>query len=208
MTDQLRGDALHCMGNEAVISPHIDQLAQEGTLFTSGYTSAPSSTPARAGLLTGMSPWHHGMLGYGRVARKYPYEMPQMLRDLGYSLFLKVSFAGPHSPYDPPQRYVDLYKDAPIPKPWVGDWCALTDGKIKYIWFMHTGEEQLFDLVKDPGEEWNVAQAKPYQKQLAEMRQAMVRHLSERGDGFVKDGQLVKREQTLLYSPHYPKSGS
>ena len=56
MTDQLRGDALHCMGNEAVISPHIDQLAQEGTLFTSGYTSAPSSTPARAGLLTGMSP--------------------------------------------------------------------------------------------------------------------------------------------------------
>ena len=53
-----------------------------------------------------------------------------------------------------------------------------------------------------------MAQAKPYQKQLAEMRQAMVRHLSERGDGFVKDGQLVKREQTLLYSPHYPKSGS
>ena len=32
MTDQLRGDALHCMGNEAVISPHIDQLAQEGLL--------------------------------------------------------------------------------------------------------------------------------------------------------------------------------
>lgn len=472
MTDQLRGDALHCMGNEAVISPHIDQLAQEGTFFTSGYTSAPSSTPARAGLLTGMSPWHHGMLGYGRVAQKYPYEMPQMLRDLGYytfgigkmhwfpqkslhgfhatlvdesgrvespdfisdyrawfqlhapgqdpdktgvgwndhgakvyqldeklhpttwtgqtacelirhydnnqPLFLKVSFARPHSPYDPPQRYVDLYKDVPIPKPWVGDWCgryaerkepdqvakdaafanlgddyairsrryyyanvtfiddqvgeivqalkekgmydnalicftadhgdmlgdhyhwrktyayegstkipyivkwplslskqiqtgthvdqpvelrdflptflqvaggevpadmdgqsllhlvtgkqqewrkyidmehatcyspdnywcALTDGKIKYIWFMYTGEEQLFDLVKDPGEERNVAQAKPYQKQLAEMRQAMVRHLSERGDGFVKDGQLVKREQTLLYSPHYPKSGS
>ena len=87
MTDQLRGDALHCMGNEAVISPHIDQLAQEGTLFTSGYTSAPSSTPARAGLLTGMSPWHHGMLGYGRVAQKYPYEMPQMLRDLGYYTF-------------------------------------------------------------------------------------------------------------------------
>ena len=186
MTDQLRGDALHCMGNEAVISPHIDQLAQEGTLFTSGYTSAPSSTPARAGLLTGMSPWHHGMLGYGRVARKYPYEMPQMLRDLGYYTF------GIGKMHWFPQKY----------------WCALTDGKIKYIWFMHTGEEQLFDLVKDPGEERNVAQAKPYQKQLAEMRQAMVRHLSERGDGFVKDGQLVKREQTLLYSPYYPQSGS
>ena len=47
----------------------------------------PSSTPARAGLLTGMSPWHHGMLGYGRVAPKYEYEMPQMLKDAGYYTF-------------------------------------------------------------------------------------------------------------------------
>ena len=29
-------------------------------------------------------------------------------------------------------------------------------------------------------------------------------HLSERGDGFVKDGKLVKQTETLLYSPNYP----
>lgn len=87
MSDQHRGDALHCMGNKAVISPNIDKLAQEGSLFVCGYSSAPSSTPARAGLLTGMSPWHHGMLGYGKVASKYKYEMPRMLRDLGYYTF-------------------------------------------------------------------------------------------------------------------------
>ena len=218
MTDQQRGDALGCMGNKAVISPNIDRLAQEGSLFVSGYSSAPSSTPGRAGLLTGMSPWHHGMLGYGRMALKYRYEMPQMMRNLGYytfgigkmhwfpqkalhgfhatlidesgrgespdfisdyrewfqlqapgkdpdltgigwndhaagvyklderlhptawtgqtacelirnydndkPLFLKVSFARPHSPYDPPQRYLDMYKDADIPKPHIGDWCG------------------------------------------------------------------------------------
>ena len=39
-------------------------------------------------------------------------------------LFLKVSFARPHSPYDPPQRYLDMYKDADIPKPHIGDWCG------------------------------------------------------------------------------------
>ena len=64
MTDQQRGDALGCMGNKAVRSPHLDRLAQEGVLFVNGYSSTPSSTPARAGLLTGMSPWHHGMLCY------------------------------------------------------------------------------------------------------------------------------------------------
>lgn len=39
-------------------------------------------------------------------------------------LFLKVSFARPHSPYDPPQRYLDMYKDAPVPEPVIGEWAA------------------------------------------------------------------------------------
>lgn len=84
MTDQQRGDAMGCMGNDFIQTPHLDQLAHEGTLFTNGYTSCPSSTPARAGLLTGLSPWHHGLLGYGKVAEKYKYEMPRMLKNAGY----------------------------------------------------------------------------------------------------------------------------
>ena len=87
MSDQHRGDALNCMGNPSVISPNIDALAADGTLFTNAYSSAPSSTPARAGLLTGLSPWHHGMMGYGRMGTHYQFEMPQMLRDLGFFTF-------------------------------------------------------------------------------------------------------------------------
>ena len=41
MTDQQRGDAMGCMGNESVISPHLDALASEGTLFMNGYSSYP-----------------------------------------------------------------------------------------------------------------------------------------------------------------------
>lgn len=87
MTDQQRGDALGCMGNEVVISPNLDRLAGEGTLFMNGYSSCPSSTPARAGMLTGLSPWHHGLLGYGEVSPEYKYEMPQMMKDAGYYTF-------------------------------------------------------------------------------------------------------------------------
>lgn len=469
MSDQHRADALGCMGNESVISPNIDQLSREGTLFCNGYSSTPSSTPARAGLLTGMSPWHHGMLGYGRVAEEYKYEMPAMLTEQGYytfgigkmhwfpqkalhgfqgtlidesgraeskdfisdyrlwlqlqmpggdpdltgigwnehragiyklpeelhptawtgkmacelirnydnekPLFLKVSFARPHSPYDPPQRLLDEYSDKEIPAPYMGDWCdryaalldpakadkdapfanfgteyarnsrkyyyanvtfideeigkivqvlkdkgmydnalicyvsdhgdmlgdhyhwwktypyegsthvpyivkwpdsfgvkkgaqidepvelrdflptflevsgaqvpqdmdglsllalmdenrksgwrqyidlehatcyakenywcGLTDGKMKYIWNFHTGEEQLFDLEKDRGEQKNLVSEKRYKHKLEELRGAMVKHLSERGEGFVKDGKLVVRKETLLYSPNYPKT--
>lgn len=470
MSDQHRGDAMNCMGNPSVITPHLDALANDGTLFMNGYASAPSSTPARAGLLTGMSPWHHGMLGYGRVAEHYKYEMPRMLGDLDYytfgigkmhwhpqralhgfnttlldesgrvespyfisdyrrwfqlqapglnpdstgigwndhgsatyklpeqlhptvwtgetacqlienyqnnrPLFLKVSFARPHSPYDPPQRLLDEYNQRDIPAPWVGEWCkdkayaklvdpskassdaafgnfgedyakdsrrhyyanvtfideeigkiiqvlkekgmydnalicyvsdhgdmlgdhyhwrktypyegsvhipyivkwpknchftkgnkvdqpvelrdllptflelaggnvpsdmdgksliqlmgnqanqwrkyidlehatcysednywcALTDGKIKYIWRFHTGEEELFDLSKDPHELQNVANAKKYQAKLKELRQAMVNHLSERGPEYVKDGKLQVLKRTILYSPLFPKN--
>lgn len=84
VTDQQRADALGCMGNSAVISPNIDRLAHDGFLFRHAYTAVPSSTPARASLLTGQSPWRHGMLGYGQMAEHYDYEMPQMLRNLGY----------------------------------------------------------------------------------------------------------------------------
>ena len=84
MTDQQRADAVGCSGNGRIITPNIDSLASDGYYFSNAYTAAPSSTPARAGLLTGMSPWHHGMLGYGRVAEHYRYELPQMLRDCGY----------------------------------------------------------------------------------------------------------------------------
>lgn len=457
-----------CMGNRAVISPNIDRLAGDGVLFVNGYSSTPSSTPARAGLLTGLSPWHHGMLGYGKVARKYRYEMPRMLRELGYytfgigkmhwfpqkslhgfhatlvdesgrtespdfvsdyhewfqlhapgkdpdltgmgwndhgaaaykldeklhptawtgqtacelircyddprPLFLKVSFARPHSPYDPPRRLLDLYRDADIPAPAAGDWCgkyaerldpdkapknapygnfgpeyainsrrhyyanvtfideqigaivqalkekgmydealicftsdhgdmlgdhhhwrktypyegsvhvpyivkwpgsakvavpagsrldypvelrdflptfidlaggevpadmdgrslftlvrggdpawrryidlehatcysndnywcALTDGKIKYIRNLHDGSEQLFDLVADPHELKNQVAAPAYRARLSALRGELAKHLSERGESFVSGGEVAVRTSTLLYTPEYP----
>ncbi len=470
IADQHRGDAMNCMGNHAVVTPNMDALAQDGTLFMNGYSSTPSSTPARAGLLTGFSPWHHGMLGYGRVGSCYRYEMPAMLRELGYftfgigkmhwfpqkalhgfhgtlvdesgrvesddfvsdyrlwfqmqapgrdpdatgigwnahggglyrlpealhptawtgqmacemihnydkgsgePLFLKVSFARPHSPYDPPQRLMEKYRGKKVPAPAVGEWCknkkyavpcdvttadkdaafgnfgeeyakesrryyyanvtfvdeeigkvvralkekgmynnalicyvsdhgdmlgdhhhwrktypyegsthvpyivkwpaacsfekgskveapvelrdllptfldmaggkvpedmdgrsltalvkggncewrkyidlehstcyspdnywcALTDGKIKYVWRFHTGEEELFDLAKDPQELKNVAKEKKYAAKLREMRGEMVKHLAERGEEFVKDGQLQVLKRTVLYSPLFP----
>lgn len=472
MTDQQRGD---CIGvkNPAVQTPHLDALAGEGVYFNHAYSSTPSSTPARAALLTGMSPWHHGMLGYGRVAAGYEFEMPQMLRRLGYytfgigkmhwfpqktlhgfhatlvdesgrvetegfvsdyrswfslqapgenpdalgigwndhragvypleerlhptawtgrtavefihnyrleqPLFLKVSFARPHSPYDPPARLLARYDGVEIPAPavgtWAGEfaaypakadaafgdfgaahalesrrhyyaaitfideqvgeivralkergmyedalilfvsdhgdmlgdhhhwrktyayegsthvpffvkwpgwlfggaasgmgpgvpggaslnqpveirdilptfldaagaevpekmdgasvltlirdpkapwreyidlehavayedknhWCALTNGRTKYIWFFRTGREQLFDLEGDPGELTDLAALRRHRKTLEKWRARMVEHLSERGEAFVKEGVLQLLPHNVLYSPHYPR---
>lgn len=473
MTDQQRFDAMGCAGNPSVITPNLDQLAQDGNLFFHGYSSTPSSTPARAGLVTGMSPWNHGMLGYGNEAEHYSHEFPREMKKLGYytvgigkmhwypqwntrgldillsdesgreqspdyksdyrkwfavhasglnpdstgigwndhgaalyklpeelhpttwtgetavelienyqgskPLFLKVSFARPHSPYDPPKRFYDLYKDIQeppvpaigewVPQEWkdktspqaepdaaignfgdayaqnsrrhyyasisfvdeqvgkiiatlkekgiydnsliffvsdhgdmMGDhcmwrktyayegsahipfivklpeeipscypkgeiirdkvvelrdilptalevahgtqpeemdgmslipifrdkdctwrqyldlehsscylpnssWCALTDGKMKYIYFYNTGTEQFFDLTKDPYEKHDLTQEKKYQKALRQFRQAMTEHLSVRGEEWVKDGKLQIIERNTLYEKNFPYEG-
>jgi arylsulfatase len=84
MADQLRGDCLGVAGNRAIRTPNLDHLANEGARFSCAYSSTPSCTPARAALLTGLSPWHHGMLGYGEVAERYPIEMPRLLKQASY----------------------------------------------------------------------------------------------------------------------------
>ena len=464
MGDQHRGDCIGADGNKAIHTPNLDRIAGEGVIFRCAYSTTPTCTPARAALLTGLSPWRHGLLGYGRVGEKYPIEMPRALRDAGYytmgigkmhwhpqrnphgfhrvlldesgrvessdftsdyrlwfkseasdlnpdatgigwndypakpyalperlhptrwtsdvavnflknydqsgPFFLKVSFARPHSPYDPPKRWMDKYADADLPKAVVGKWAqryaqrnspkddiwhgdlgadqvrssrqgyygsvsfvdeqigrilemleqrrwldqtliiytsdhgdmtgdhnlwrksypyqqsaripmlmqwpsglasaqrgqvsmapvelrdilptfleaasvpgaenmdgrsllplvrgktadwrkyidlehgacyspenhwnALTDGRQKYIFFTRSGEEQFFDLDKDPGEVYNLSSDPVYQNQVREWRGRLVNYLAERGEHFVKDGKLMLRPDADIYSPNYP----
>ena len=233
MADQMRSDALSCAGNSAISTPNLDKLASEGVLFANAFSSTPSCTPARAAILTGLSPWYHGMLGYGVIASHYPYELPRALSKGGYytcslgkdhfgwnsttnagishgydrtelydglpeevddydkwfmtanpgvdpmatgleyndyrgrpyaleeyyhptayvgrsavdflqtyneskPFFLKVSFHRPHSPYDPPESWMDQYKPDDMPDPYVGgNW----DSRYAHV----------YDTVPNPG---------------------------------------------------------
>lgn len=48
-------------------------------------------------------------------------------RDPSKPFFLKLSFARPHSPYDPPPYYFSLYDRDRIPEPAIGDWADAND---------------------------------------------------------------------------------
>jgi len=466
MADQLRGDCLGADGNGAIKTPNMDRIGHEGIRFRSAYTCTPSCTPARSALLSGLGPWRNGMLGYGRVAERYPIEKPRALREAGYytlgigkmhwcpqrnthgfhqtildessreespdfrsdyrawfaseaphvkydatgigwndyrsgvyahherlhpthwtgetavrfingydrpePLFLKVSFARPHSPYDPPERFWRQYEDAELPEAHVGKWAeryrersgndyhiwhgdlgpaqvrrsrqgyygsvsfideqigrilealegrgwldetlivftadhgdmtgdhhlwrktyayeasaripmvmrwptgllsarrgqvspapvelrdilptflevagaagaedldgrsllplvrgesdgwreyidlehdvcygktnhwnALTDGRWKYIFHAYDGEEQLFDLEQDPGELEDLAGDPAHAAELKKWRSRLIDHLAERGEPFVKNGELGLRPERMLYSPNYPRA--
>ena len=86
MTDQHRGDCIGSAGAHWLATPNLDALASEGVLFSNAYVSVPSCLPARASILTGKSPWGHGMLGYYPIPESHQYELPQMFTDASYGL--------------------------------------------------------------------------------------------------------------------------
>ncbi len=120
MADQLRYDAQGAVWKGAN-TPNLDKLAASGARFMNQYSSTPTCTPARAGILTGQSPWNHGMLGYGAVAPVYPFEMPVALRAVGYTTASigKDQYAPP-PPRPPPSttccssHYISSWKQAAI----------------------------------------------------------------------------------------------
>lgn len=61
LVDDLGWRDLACMGSPVYETPHIDALAQSGTLFTDAYAPSPICTPSRASMLTGSQPSRTGV---------------------------------------------------------------------------------------------------------------------------------------------------
>jgi len=67
--DTLRSDHLASYGYEKIKTPHIDSLAQKGTLFKNVISHTPLTMPSHASIFTGTYPQFHGVRdnGYGRL---------------------------------------------------------------------------------------------------------------------------------------------
>ncbi|MGY5353238.1 sulfatase family protein [Wenyingzhuangia sp. IMCC45533] len=57
--DDLGYGDVSAYGGEALKTPNIDKLANEGVRFTNGYASSATCTPSRYALLTGVYPWRN-----------------------------------------------------------------------------------------------------------------------------------------------------
>ena len=54
--DQLNRNTLGCYGGKTIQTPHIDRLAEEGTVCSRCYTVSPWCLPARCAMLSGLYP--------------------------------------------------------------------------------------------------------------------------------------------------------
>lgn len=119
MTDQQRWDSLSCYGCEAVDTPNLDRLAEEGMRFNRCYCANPICTPSRASLMTGLPVPAHGVERlYDVLPARIPL-FPATLKMYGYqtALFgkLHVSAIRNELEHRKPNDGFDVYEWCPEP---------------------------------------------------------------------------------------------
>ena len=62
---------------------------------------------------------------------------------------------------------------------------------MKYIWYLTSGKEQLFNVLEDHKEQHDLSGLPQYREELAAWRARLVKELEGREEGFVEDGALV-----------------
>ncbi len=67
----------------------------------------------------------------------------------------------------------------------------LTDGRMKYIWRPHSGDEQLFDLTNDPQECTNLAAQAEHSAEVTHWRDRLIAQLKDRPEGFSDGEKLI-----------------
>lgn len=82
--DQLRAQALGCMGNAEVHTPRLDRLASQGVLFRNTFANTPVCCPARAILLTGKYAHRNGMIANDLRLRESETTIAELLAARGY----------------------------------------------------------------------------------------------------------------------------
>lgn len=84
LPDQLRAQALGCMGNKDAITPNFDRLASQGILLKNTFANTPVCCPARAILLTGKYASENGMTANDLRLRETEVTVPELLAKAGY----------------------------------------------------------------------------------------------------------------------------
>jgi len=77
---------LGCFGDHQADTPHLDQLAAEGTVFERAFSCHGVCAPSRTGIITGLSPISLGA-NHMRSRVRLPVDVrlfPQLLREAGY----------------------------------------------------------------------------------------------------------------------------
>ncbi len=82
--DQFRHDALGLSGAFPVRTPHLDQMAKDGSRFENAYCANPLCVPSRAALMTGQQSFENGVYYNDQNWPRQTPTIPSLLADNGF----------------------------------------------------------------------------------------------------------------------------
>jgi arylsulfatase A-like enzyme len=103
LSDDQRWDSLGCMGNPIVRTPHVDRLAEQGTLFRNNFVTTSICMTSRASILTGLYASVHRINDFSTsfTVEQYARTYPERLRNAGYHVgFIGKYGVGDRMPAD------------------------------------------------------------------------------------------------------------
>jgi arylsulfatase A-like enzyme len=143
MTDQQTIHMMSAMGNKALHTPAMDQLAGSGVMFYQSYCTSPVCAPARSSIISGLMPHQTGVEWNGDIMKDQVNNMGEVFRQAGY----ETIWAGKwHLPESYPQRAQSKQKQIkgfdllPFRDPKIDNWMLgsetdppLTNAVIQYL---------------------------------------------------------------------------
>ncbi|MEY2881864.1 MAG: hypothetical protein RLZZ15_4244, partial [Verrucomicrobiota bacterium] len=118
LCDDLRPEAVGCLGSAHVQTPHIDALAAGGVKFTNTFCTTSLCSPSRASILTGLYAHRHGVRdNFTELPAALPH-WPGRLHESGYA----TAYVG--------KWHMGENNDAPRPG---FDWFVTHKGQGKYF---------------------------------------------------------------------------
>ena len=86
VADQMRADSLHHLGNEASITPNIDNILNDGVSFENAYCQNPVCVPSRCSFLTGLYPHTTGHRTMHFLQRENEPNVLKEMKNNGYEV--------------------------------------------------------------------------------------------------------------------------
>lgn len=90
--DCLRADRVGAYGSDLGLTPHMDALAADGTVFSETVTPIGTTHPSHASMLTGLNPRYHGVRHNEHRLSGDMVTATERLRDAGYATGAFVSY--------------------------------------------------------------------------------------------------------------------
>jgi len=86
LADDMRWDAMSCVGNKIIKTPNLDRLADRGVLFTNNFCTTSICAVSRAGFITGQYASRHNIRGFSTplAPQQFDNSYLGLLRSNGY----------------------------------------------------------------------------------------------------------------------------